>query len=461
MIFFCLFFILGGLFRAQGVAVSEDKLTEIMKCADQKITFQGTIDKEPQIKNGKQKLVLNNFESDIYGCRLQGKILIYTDKYPEYHYGDVLKVSTKIKIPESFDGFDYRSYLFSQGIYYLAYYPEINFLGNDYNLKPPPTPSLLRRGVRTNRDSSLSKKYYAQILSFKKNLTDLNKSIYPQRQASVINAMVLGNKTEVSQEVLESFNLTGTRHIIAISGLHITIITIMLMYFLLAAGINRNQAFYFAALLIAFFIIMIGLPSSAVRAAVMGGMVLLAIRVGRLNSSLNAIVFAAAGMLLINPNLLRHDVGFQLSFAAVLGIIYLFPILEEYSKKIIKNDTAAYRFLRSIILITLSAQIAALPILVGSFENLSLISVLANALILPLAPAVILGSFLVMAVGAASLFLGQILSWPIWLMVTYQMEVIDYLSDFSWSAVEIKNFPAWTVAIYYFLLVGFVWKINR
>ena len=456
-IFFCLFFILGGLFRAQDAAVSEDKLAEILKCANQEIIFEGTVDKEPEIKNGKQRLVLsdihiktpveNSVETRQCLVSTEDKILVYADKYPEYCYSDVLKISTKLKIPENFDDFDYRNYLFSQGIYYLSYYPEIEFSGNNLNST-----------VGVYRDTPLLKKCYAQILSFKKNLIDLNKSIYPQPQASIINAMVLGNRSEVSPEVLENFNLTGTRHIIAISGLHITIITVMIMYLLLTAGINRNRAFYFAILLVTFFVAMIGLPPSAVRAAIMGGLVLLAIKVGRLNSSLNAIVFAAAAMLLINPNLLRHSVGFQLSFAAVLGIIYLFPILEKYSQKIIKNNTAAYRFVRSIILITLSAQIATLPILISNFENLSLSSILANVLILPLVPVIILGSFATMAVGASSLLLGQIVSWPIWLAVTYQVKIIECLAGFSWSAVEIKNFPNWAFGVYYFLLTGIVWR---
>ena len=452
VIFFCLFFILGGLFRAQNVIMSDDKLAEILKCENQEIIFEGTVDKEPEIKNGKQKLVLNNLKSEdnipegnMSTCRLQEKILIYADKYPEYRYGDILKISTKIKIPESFNGFDYRSYLFSQGIYYLSYYPEIEFLGD----------------VGAYGDTPLQEKCYARILFLKKNLIDLNKSVYPQSQASIINAMVLGNRSEVSPEILESFNITGTRHIIAISGLHITIITVMLMYLLLAIGINRNRAFYLAILAMALFVIMIGLPPSAVRAAVMGGMVLLAIKVGRLNNSLNAIVFAAAAMLVINPNLLRHSAGFQLSFAAVLGIIYLFPILEKYSKKIIKNNTGVYRFIRSIILITLSAQIATLPILISSFENLSLSSILANILILPLVPVIILGGFLVMAAGSVSLFLGQVLSWPIWMAVTYQMKVIEYLAGFSWSAVAIKNFPTWAFGIYYFLLAVFLAKNGK
>jgi competence protein ComEC len=450
-IFFCLLFILSGLFRAQSVAISQEKLSKIMKCANQKMVLGGTIGKEPEIKNGKQKLILGNIHNigsvETRHCLVStaDKILIYADKYPEYRYGDVLKISTKLKIPESFDGFDYQNYLFSQSIYYLSYYPKIEFIG----------------AVEAGRDPPLQKKYYAQILSFKKNLIDLNKSIYSQPQASIINAMVLGNKTEISQEVLENFNLTGTRHIVAISGLHITIITIMLMYLLLAVGINRNRAFYLAVLLIAFFVIMIGLPPSAIRAAVMGGMVLLAIKVGRLNNSLNAIVFAAAAMLLINPNLLWHNVGFQLSFAAVLGIVYLFPVLEKYSEKIIKNDLVIYRFIRSIILITLSAQIATLPILINSFESLSLSSILANVLILPLVPAVILGSFLVMLISNISLFFGQIISWPIWLAVTYQMKIIEHLAGFSWSAITIKNFPAWAFGIYYLLLAIFLAKNGK
>ena len=117
--------------------------------------------------------------------------------------------------------------------------------------------------------------------------------------------------------------------VIAVSGMHVVILSAILMEVLLACGLWRQQAFYFTVFFIFIYILLAGLPISGIRAGIMGIVYLLAQRVGRQNFSSRSVVLAGVLMLLVNPLLLIYDVGFQLSFLAVLGIINLGPFFEN------------------------------------------------------------------------------------------------------------------------------------
>jgi len=183
----------------------------------------------------------------------------------------------------------------------------------------------------------------------------------------------LGDKRRLSEELKEKLNIAGVRHITAISGMHIMILSGVLMYLAMALGLWRGQAFYFALIILILFIIMVGLPASAVRAGIMVFFYLLAEKVGRPKSGSRAIVFAATCMLIANPLLLKLDVGFQLSFLAVMGITYLMPLLQKFLK---------FRLLA----MTLSAQVFTLPILIYNFGYVSFAAPITNILIVPLLP---------------------------------------------------------------------------
>jgi competence protein ComEC len=270
-------FLLFGLARVESEKLSEVKVSEINALNNQNISAEGEVFLMPEVKNGKQKIILRNIKDVSSGSGINGKIIVYTGEYPKYNFSDKIRIEGTIKVPEDFNDFGYKSYLFSKGIYYISYYPEIELVARS------------KSGI------------YFWIVEFRKYAGDLVKKIFPQPQAGIVSAMTLGMKLGISDKVLDVFNKTGTRHIIAISGLHLTIIALILMYLLLAAGLNRNYAFYFAILGVAFFVALVGFPSSAVRAAVMSGLVLLAAKMGRLSNAGNAIVFAGVLMLLYNP----------------------------------------------------------------------------------------------------------------------------------------------------------------
>lgn len=418
------FFLLAGFARMERGKLSEKDIFEIESLNNQKLLLEGDVSEMPEIKNGKQKLVIENINKTENNQRIEGEIIVYADQYPEYNFKDRIRLEGKISLPEDFEGFEYRNYLFRKGIYYIAYYPKIE--------------------IAKKNNEGLN----FQILKFRKYADSLIKKIFPQPHAGIISAMALNIKSDISDEILASFNKTGTRHIIAISGLHITIVSVVFMYMLLAIGLKRNHAFYFAVLGIVFFVALVGFPPSAVRAVVMGGMVLFAVKVGRLTNSGSAIVFAGALMLLYNPNLLRYDTGFQLSFLAVLGIIYIFPRFDKLFEKYPDHLN-----IKSMLLITISAQLATLPIIINSFGSFSILSVLANVLILPFVPAVMLGGFLAIILGSANLFLAQIASYPIWLVLSYQIEIINFFYGFDFAYFNFEKTGWLFVAVYYGVLV--------
>ena len=159
----------------------------------------------------------------------------------------------------------------------------------------------------------------------------------------------------------------------------------------------------------------------------MGGILLFSQYLGRMSSALRSVLLAAAVMLFFNPLLLKLDVGFQLSFLAVLGMIYLQPVFVNWLRKL---PNPKFFPLKTTLATTFSAQVFTLPILIYNFGYVPLVSPLTNILIVPfLAPITIL----IFVFGTASMVfspLGYVLSWPVWLSLTYIVKMIDFFSKF-------------------------------
>ena len=195
------------------------------------------------------------------------------------------------------------------------------------------------------------------------------------------------------------------------------------------------------------------------RAGIMGAIFLYAQKIGRLSNAGRIMVFAAAIMLIFNPLLLRYDIGFQLSFLAVLGMIYIKPVFDELIlKRIRKEELGA---ILQIVTTTLAAQIAVLPVLVYNFGKISFISPLTNVLIVPFIT--ILTIIGMIFIGSAIIwgFLGKILLWPAYLGIAYVLKIIDWSSKIPWAAKEIKNVHWGFLISYYIILITIIWFLKR
>jgi len=237
------------------------------------------------------------------------------------------------------------------------------------------------------------------------------------------------------------------------------IISEIMMFVLIALGLWRKHAFWFVLVLIFLFILMVGAPASAVRAGIMGAILLYAQKIGRLSNASRIMVFAAAIMLVFNPLLLRYDVGFQLSFLAVFGLIYLKPILDELILKKIKKEELSG--LLQIITTTLAAQVAVLPVLIYNFGRISFISPLTNVLIVPFIMFLTIIGLIFMGGTIILGFLGKILVWPAYFGIAYVLKIIEWFSRIPWAAKEISDVHWGFLIGYYILLAGLIWLYKR
>lgn len=436
---FCLLFFLLSIFRYQS-ALSESeksKLKQFNGISDN-LSIIGYIIKEPEFSQKSQHLVIRAknilFKDRVLEC--DEKMLVILSPMLEYEYGQKLKIDGKISLPvDNIDGFNYKNYLKKDGIYTVMIFPKVKVLEEKTR---PPLKSFL----------------YGKILKLKNRIRkNISQNIpYPQRL--ILNAMLLGDKKGISENLLDKLNITGLRHLTAISGLHVTILSSILLSLFLGLGFWRQQAIIFSLIFIIIFVLLTGLQPSAVRAVIMGGIFILAQYFGKTYVSSRAISFAAFLMLLQNPLLLKYDIGFQLSFLAMIGIIFFSPILESFFRKI-----PNFFQLKNILILTISAQIFTLPLLLFNFGYFSLIAPITNILVLPILPLILGSGFLFAFLGIFFRQLGYIFSLPCWLLLTYLLKIVDFFSR-SWAA-KIFNI-CWQWLIISYLLLGLItWRLNE
>jgi len=428
------------LFFIAGIWLTTSQLQKIPATDSGNKIFSGEvlILKEPDVKDRMQKVVVSVKTSDVQKGHTMSpgeKFLITTNSYPAYEYGDKLKVSCNLEIPQNIDGFDYRMYLAKDNIYYICKNPKVEVMAK-------------------NQGSDA----YAGLLKIKNSLQAKITQLLPAPESGLIIGLILGGSANLSKEIQDNFSKTGLTHIVAVSGYNVTIVAEYLMLLGIFLGLWRKQAFYFALLGIFLFVVMTGMSASAVRAGVMGWLILWAMKNGRLSNAQNSIIFSAGVMLFFNPLLLRWDVGFQLSFGATLGIVYFYPVIERYSIK--KNGIS---FLSEILFLTLSAQVFVLPIIMNDFQKLSLISPLANVLVLLIIPLTMLLGFIMTVLSFIFMPLATVFAWLTFLPLKYETSIINFLASLKYSSVEILNFSwVWVVGWYIILIcILFREKIRR
>lgn len=424
---FCLIFFALGIFHHQlaEIQVIDSELRKLND-KDEIISFVGIVNSEPDVRENSVKLEISPQFSN------KERILVTTGRYENYQYGDELEIKGSFQTPVEFEGFNYKDYLKKEGVYSVMYAPEIKVISQ-------------------NNGNFL----LAGIFKIKNRLRKSIYSFLSPPQSSILGAMILGDKRKISESQKEKLNRAGVRHITAVSGLHVSIFTVILMTLLTGLGLLRKHAFYLTIIFIVLFVLLTGLQPSAIRAGIMGSFFLFAQYLGRLNFALRALVLAASVMLLFNPFLLTLDIGFQLSFLAMTGIIYFMPTFKEVFKII------PFENIRSVLAMTFSAYVFALPVLIYNFGSISLVSPLTNILIVPLLYWIMVFGFLFIIISSVFPFLGMVFSIPVWMLLTYLVKVVDIFSSFSFSSLSIENIHWIWIVIFYSFLGIIVFKLQE
>ncbi len=411
------------------------------------INLTGWISSEPLAKTNEATYVVSARTcAPLAACakNISGKVLVKLPLYPQYNFGDTLEIKCRLQSPQNSlnSEFNYKNYLAKDRIWSICALPKI-----------------ISVAAPVNSWIKFAKQIYNLKIFFQNQINRL----WPEPQSSLLAGLLYGSRTGLTPELTENFNRTGLSHIVAISGFNISIIATYLMFILIYAGLYRQRAFWAVVGGVIFFVIFTGASASVVRAGIMGIVVLMARQVGRLTRSGNVLVFTAAVMAAINPYVLAWDAGFQLSFAAAMGLIYLSPVLEKIDIPVapaLKSvGKALPLFLRRgwgeviwpIFISTFSAIIATLPLTLWQFGRFSAVAPLTNLLVLWTIP----GLMLLGAVALTASFIfypfGQALAWVAGVGLSYVIMVADWFGRRSWSAMEFK-IPWWLMGMMYFVI---------
>jgi competence protein ComEC len=360
--------------------------------------------------------------------QITGNILISTDKYPQYSYGDRVKISGKLEEPGEFDGFSYSDYLSRYGVYSVMYHPRVEVIGKGEG-------SMFWRAMSYLQNAFIQR---------------INK-ILPEPHASFEAGLLVGARKGIPDDLIAKFNITGLTHIIAISGYNITIIIVFVMWVL--RRLPRKIGFMIAVISIIIFTLFVGASPAVVRASIMGILGLIALNYGRQNNINITVLFTAFFMVFWNPKILWWDAGFQLSFAAVLGLIYVSPVFSRYAEKL----PEAFG-IREAILMTLSAQVMALPIIIYSFGRLSLIAPISNLFVVFAIPPAMLFGFLAVIFSFVSGGVSLIFGYITWGILTYIIKIIEFMAGIPYASINIPGCGLWIIFLYYAALIWFLYR---
>ena len=414
LFFLCCFFFLGVLrvlytFWSLGLYVEKPYVF--------KNVFQGYVVSEPDVRHSGVRYILKPLEK-----KRKGHVYVSYDQYPLFNYGDVVDVHChSLERPQPFDRFRYDMYLARFGVSHICKQPSLKKVGSGYG-----NPVL------------------RYIFSIKNTIAGRINVLWHEPYAGFVAGLLYGYRGGLGS-LNELFAKTGVTHIIAISGYNITIIATLLIGFCGQFAISRRKTFYVIVLGIFFFVLFAGASASVVRAGIMGVLVLFARERGRRSVMHNILLCTVFIMVLHNPLVLLWDAGFQLSFLATLGLVYLVPLVEKKMKKI-----PSFFGFKEVFVSTFAATLVTAPMILFQFGRFSTVAILVNILILWIIPHIMVLGFFAVVFSFIFEPLAQIFSWCTWFGMFYVVSVVRFFADMPFASVDMRMPLVFPVVCYLF-----------
>lgn len=389
-----------------------------LEVAEQITSFEGSIIDEPRRSIETQTATVHTLEEGV-----PMRIFVRTELHPELHYGDTVLLSGDI-VPPPADS--YAHYMARAHVHGTMFYPEIEITGYDGN-----------SFVRT-------------LYDFRNAMKERLALLFSQQHTAFLSGILLGEKDEFPPEFLEKLSTSGTMHLMALSGLNMTIIIFAALGMFTVIFRGRKRPIFIATFsLVALFVTMTAFQVSAVRAALMAFLVGIASLTNRVYMPHTAIAFAALLITLWNPKAPVFDLGFQLSFLATIAIIYLAPIFKllpffRHEGLLAWRDALG---------ITLAAQLGVAPITIMSFENFSFTSLAANIGILAVIPLLTVLGFIVAFLAFVFMSLASFFAQPMIFLMDYVIAVVEV---FSIAYVPFNPHIGIVAALFYYACMLYV-----
>ena len=400
--------------------------------------IEGTIADDPRPKSERQQVVLGAIalrDGEEPARPAAGRVLLWLPRGLLLAAGDRIRVEAKLEQPQDFDGFAYRAYLARQGIAATA---------------------LARGATVVDHDlPAISEALHAARTWLLRGLND----VVPEPEAALAAGIVLGVRSGIDPAINDAFASAGLTHVVAISGWNIAIVAALAAAAarpLIRLPSGRWLAAGVAATAVAGYVLLTGASPSVIRAALMAGGLLVARLGGSRSHAMSALMLAALVMLVVAPGVV-WDVGFQLSALATAGLIWFAAAFE---RRLMRWPS----LLREPFALTLAAQVTTLPVILLNFERLSVVAPLANVVVVPLVPLVMLTGALAAAIGALHQGLpivGDLLAWlaggAAWLYLRVMITAATVAAALPMASLPLSA-PGWLAAIWYPVVLLAAWR---
>lgn len=376
---------------------------------------------------------------------VEGLLLARLPPGGNWRYGDRLQLEGHLRAPFETEEFSYRAYLAHHGIYTTL------SCGYCQTCAEP-----LRSDCAWLAEPAQGSPLPLAIYDLRRRAHRMIHALFPDPEAALLAGILLGIETGIPEDLLHAFRLTGVSHIIAISGFNFAIVSGLLVA-LFGRLLGRWRGMLVAWIGIAFYAVLAGASAGVARAAIMGGLAVFALRLGRRSGALNTLAFVAALMAFFDPHVL-WDVGFQLSFMATLGLmLYATPLSRGFidlAGRWLPSERARRLAgpVGEYLLFTLAAQLTTLPLILYYFHQASYISLIANPLVLPAQPPLMILGGLATIAGLVFFPLGRFLSVFAWPWIAYTIRIVEALAQAPGAARTIAPLSPWVVLIFYLAL---------
>ncbi len=389
--------------------------------------YEGVVVSDPDLRDAQQRVAVR-----VRSGNDETVMLIIAPRYPSVSVGDTVNAYGTLSVPEPFESengsiFRYDKYLERDGIRFLLKYAYLDV-------------------VQSAPWYSLPAAFAHVKHAFLRGLA----VALPEPYASLAGGVVIGGKSGLGTELQDAFVRSGLVQIIVLSGYNVMIVASVLMDLLAYFSVPRRARAITGAVALISFVGVAGFSATAVRAMLMALIALYARATARTYTAGRALLVTVLLMLIWNPLYLVFDPGFGLSVAATAGLIWFAPVIETHLTKI------SNAFWMNAIATTLAAQLFVLPLLLYDTGNLSLVSIPANLVTMPVTP-------LIMAVSAIAGFAGMLLAslpafavfigLPAYVSNAYLILVAQKAAALPLAAFTIHAFPFWIVLVSYACLI--------
>jgi competence protein ComEC len=398
----------------------------------------GTISDEPLLLDRWQRVRVSAEQIFLPGNLepkpVSGDMLTLLPRYPAYNISERLVLTGTIGPPPQISGFDYEAYLARKGVYSYMPFPKAKSLG-------PGKSDWLSQAVAAAR----------------KNVTQALEKSIPEPEAALAVGVVVGDRTSIPQDLQSAFQVSGTTHVLAISGQNIALIVGFVWLIYARSARSRRMPAWLTLLVIlclAIYTLFTGATPSVVRAAIMGAVLLPGPLFGRRYDPIAAVAISSLLMSLLDPNVLM-DAGFQLSFGAMLGIVLVSPHLNSALERL-----RVPALLRLPVSASLGAQAVTLPLTLLLTGRVSLVSSLATLCIdFALLPLMITG-IITGIIGTVLPAIASIIGLSAWIFAGWMIVCVKFWASFPLASISLSGVGVESAIIYYVTLGSALWLVR-